>query len=63
MNKILSFIKDVIRIVNKATFVCTLLMLAILVLSQTPITIFCAGWCSGLFVCDTMHRYINDKYR
>ena len=63
MNKVVNFIKDIIRIANKLSFICAVLVLVLLILSPTPITGFCFGWCLGIFTIDTMHKYINDKYK
>lgn len=61
MNKIKSFITDIIKAINKVMFLCAILTLGLVILSPTPIVLFCSGWCTGIFVGDTMHRYINNK--
>ena len=57
MNKI----KEIIKAIPWQLGLCTLFIFGILIVSPTPITYFCAGWCLGLTVTSTIYIHHRNK--
>lgn len=63
MDKIKTFVEDIIKAINKPILLCLILVLGLLVLEPSPFKFFCSGWCLGIFFADSMNTYYKNKYK